>query len=216
MESEGTLISEARLPGKQGLVAATYLILTRTQPTTRDELAEVIWGNVLAESWETSLNAIVSKVRTLLRPAGVSITSPLGRYQLVLPASAWVDVEAARNSLDEAEGALRSGSYAGAWGPANIAACIAKRGFLSGIESPWATRERTKLQEYLVRALDCLSDVSMRNREPSLAVQHAEESVRAAPFREVGYPTPDASTSDPRQSWGGAPGVRHLPQASSR
>ena len=61
MESEGTLISEARLSGKQGLVAATYLILTRTQPTTRDELAEVIWGNVLAESWETSLNAIVTR-----------------------------------------------------------------------------------------------------------------------------------------------------------
>jgi DNA-binding SARP family transcriptional activator len=39
----------------------------------------------------------------------------------------------------------------------------------------------------LVRGLDCLADVSVRNREASLAIQHAGELVRLEPLRETGY-----------------------------
>ena len=50
-----------------------------------------------------------------------------------------------------------------------------------------ASSRRGKLRELLVRGLDCFADVSMRNHEATLAIQHASEAVRLEPFRESGY-----------------------------
>ena len=118
---------------------------------------------------------------------GAGLDTHLGRYHLRLPGGTWVDVEAARHSLDEAEGALRSHSMKHAWGTANVVVTIARRPFLPGVESPWAGLQRVRLQQCLVRGLVCLSQVSLLNGEHGLAVQHATEVILAEPFREVGY-----------------------------
>ncbi len=64
---------------------------------------------------------------------------------------------------------------------------IAQRGFLAGEELAWAVNERDSLRLDLLRALDCLTDISLELDQPSLALQYASESVRMEPYRESSY-----------------------------
>jgi basic membrane protein A and related proteins len=47
--------------------------------------------------------------------------------------------------------------------------------------------QRAELREILVRALECLAEVSLRSAEPAAAVRAAEQLVTLEPFRERGY-----------------------------
>jgi len=58
---------------------------------------------------------------------------------------------------------------------ANVAIAIARRPFLSGEEAPWIEGWRAKLTATVVRALRELITISAANREPAVAIQHAEE-----------------------------------------
>jgi DNA-binding SARP family transcriptional activator len=107
-----------------------------------------------------------------------------------LPSDTWVDIEAATQALDEAEGNLCAGAIGRAWGAANVAVTIARRPFLSGEEGLWVEFQCGKLRELLVRCLDCLADISIRHNEIPLAIQRASEAVRLEPFRETGYQRP--------------------------
>ncbi len=192
MEAGGRSVGESQFGGRQGRLVFAHLVCERMRPVTRDELAEVVWLDTLPPAWEVALSALVSKLRNLLRSTGLppqaaSISGYFRRYQMHLPADTWVDVEAAAQAIDEAEGALRAGALQRAWGPANVAVTIARRPFLSGGEGVWVEFQRTKLEQLLVRGLDCLSEISLRNHEGSLAVQYASEVVGLEPFRETGY-----------------------------
>jgi SARP family transcriptional regulator, regulator of embCAB operon len=98
-----------------------------------------------------------------------------------------VDLEAAVNAIDEAEGALRSGRRSDAWSSTNIAVSVARRPFLGDEEAPWIEAQRRKLRALLARGLHCLSTVSAANSEPALAVQYANELIALEPFRETAY-----------------------------
>ena len=181
---------ERRLPGRQGRRALAYLALERTRPVPIDELADAVWGTATpAGAWETALSAIVSKLRASLRDvdARCAVTTAAGCYQLVLPTGAWVDVEAARDALEEAESEARAGRFRDVWGPANVAGSIAARPFLAGLDADWITRVRQRLHDARVRALECLAAVARANREHPLAVQLAREVVELEPFRETGW-----------------------------
>ena len=181
---------ERRLPGRQGRRAFAYLALERARPVPIDELAEAVWGTASPSgAWETALSAIVSKLRSSLRAVDPSctVTTAAGCYQLSLPDDAWVDVEAARHALDQAEGHVRAGRTKAAWGPANVAASIAARPFLAGVDGEWIARERSALRDARVRALECLAAVALANGEHPLAAQLAREVVELEPFRETGW-----------------------------
>jgi len=104
-----------------------------------------------------------------------------------LPSDAWVDVEAARAALDEAEGALRRGRPREAWGSANVAVTVARRGFLPGESGTWVEERRRSLERLLVRALDAYAAVSLATDQPALAVDAAEQAVRLDPMREPSW-----------------------------
>jgi DNA-binding SARP family transcriptional activator len=181
---------ERGLPGRQGRRALVYLALERGRPVPIDELADAVWGTATpAGAWETALSAVVSKLRAALRglDAQCTVTTVAGCYQLALPPDAWVDVEAARRALDEAEGHVRAGRLGAAWGPGNVAASIAARPLLGGIDGEWITRARTALRDTRVRALECLAAVATANAEHPLAAQLAREVVDLEPFRETGW-----------------------------
>jgi DNA-binding SARP family transcriptional activator len=105
---------------------------------------------------------------------------------LELPPETWLDIQAASNALDEAEGALRRNDGS-AWSLANVAAVISRRPFLADIEAPWIEAQRQALRAVQLRALQCLASVSVRNQEPLLAIQHALEMVQIDPFKETAY-----------------------------
>ena len=117
-------------------------------------------------------------------PVPANITS--GSVGLALPANAWVDIEAAVNALDEAEGAIRRGDTL-AWSLANVAVVIANRPLLADAEAPWIEAQRRSLKDIHLRALQCLVTLSARNDEPLLAIQHANEMLELDPYREITY-----------------------------
>jgi DNA-binding SARP family transcriptional activator len=191
VEESGTLLlDERRLMGRQGRLAFAYLVGEHLRAVSRDELAEELWLGKVPPSWERSLSALISKLRALLASVGipdVALTGSFGHYQLLLPADAWIDVEAASEAIDRAESALRGDKPREAWGWAQVAYQISRRPFLTDEEGPWVTLKRSELREVLVRAHECLSEPSIWHTEPEYAVKHAKEAVALEPYRETSY-----------------------------
>jgi len=189
---EQLVVEERQFRGRQARLAFSYLVLERSRPVPRWELAALIWPEETPPAWEGALSALVSRIRSLLasiplpdRPASVS--GGFGQYQLELPAASWVDLSAADSAIDEAEGALRAGDFKRAFGPATVAATIARRPFLSGEQGEWVELQRRKLQRQLQRGLECLAQVWLHSGEPELAVNAASEAVQLDTCRESGY-----------------------------
>lgn len=177
---------ERDFPGRQGRIAFAFLALHRHRTIHRDEMLTAIWPG---DQGDGGLDPILSKLRGVLRSAGLAagIETGGGTIALQLPDTTWVDVEAAANALDEAEGALRRSDIPAAWGLANTAVVITRRPFLPNAEAPWIESQRSVLRTMQLRALQCLVNVSAANHEPLLAIQHASEMVQLEPFRETAY-----------------------------
>lgn len=109
-----------------------------------------------------------------------------------------MDHEVAFESVHEAEAALKQGDFRSAYGPSAIARLISQRPFLPRSDADWIEGRRAKLGSTLVRALECRSDIYLRNGEPSLAVEQAGEAISLEPFRGVGVSMPDARPRDCR------------------
>ena len=183
------LVRERDFPGRQGRIAFVYLALHRHQTVHRDELLTAIWPD---DTGDAGLDPIMSKLRGSFKAAGfgandAGITVNSGTIALQLPSATWIDVEAAANALDEAEGALRRNDVKAAWGLANTAVVITRRPLLANVEAPWIESQRAALRAMHLRALQCLVTVSAHNHEPLLAIQHASEMVQLEPFRETAY-----------------------------
>ena len=191
IERGGSLIEEPQFPGRQGRLLFAYLVCHRHRPMTRAELADALWPDTLPPAWETALNALLSKLRKLLKQTGrespLVLTGTFGGYLLRVGNDTWIDREVAAEAIDQAEAMLRADNWKGAWAPSNIAAITARQPFLGGEEGAWIDRERARLHSILVRSLDCLSEIWMSNGEPSLALGAARECVALEPYREIGY-----------------------------
>jgi SARP family transcriptional regulator, regulator of embCAB operon len=183
-----TLVDQAELPGRQGRLALVRLVAERHHPMHLDELATALWGERLPNSWETSLRAIVSKLRTVLATTApdATIVSDTRCYQVKL-GGAWVDLEAAANAIDRAEGALRSGQLDQAWSHATVAAGIARRSILPGEDLTWVAELRGRIRAVRVRAVDVLAQVYLARADQPLAISMARELVDLEPYREAGY-----------------------------
>jgi DNA-binding winged helix-turn-helix (wHTH) protein len=101
VECRQRAISEASLGGGQGRLLLAFLGTRRTRPVSRPEVIEALWGSRRPPSVETTLNAVVSKLRSALRRVGVApphgVATDLGSYQFVMP-DAWIDLEAAKTA----------------------------------------------------------------------------------------------------------------------
>jgi len=189
VEHDGYLLDGGQLGGRQGRLLFACLAWHRDRPLTRDELAELLWGEEPPPSWDTALSAVVSNLRRVLERLDLgrrAVEGAFGCYQLALP-DAWVDVEAARLAADEAQGYLRAGRPAAAYGCAGVATAVARRPFLAGEEGPWVEARRAELRAVLLGGLDCFAEIFVWNGEVRLAVEAAAEAVRLEPFRETGY-----------------------------
>lgn len=193
LEVDGTVaLHERQFRGKQGRLAFVYLVCERARTVSREELAAVLWPQESPPAWDSALSALMSRIRGLLssemtRCRGVSLSRGFGQYQVLLPADTWIDLEAGASAIDEAEGRLRAGDPGGILGPATVAAAIAERPFLSGVEGEWVDSKRRKLDRQLLRALECLSHMWLANREPAHAVELATRAVALDPFRESSH-----------------------------
>ncbi len=191
IEADHVVLGPADFPGPQGQTAFAYVVSERSRPVARAELAEVLWPRELPASWESALNAIMSRLRRVLARAGLdgaaTLSSAGGCYECRLPHGAWIDLEAAVDSIHEAESALRAGEPGRAYGPSAVAHHIARRPLLPAGEGRWVEERREKHRGILVRALECRAEVYLWNGEYPLAVEAARDVVALSPFREAGY-----------------------------
>lgn len=191
IEQGEELVEERGLAGRQGRLAFAFLVSERHRPVTKEELISVVWPDSAPREVETALSAILSKLRASLKKTGVTRAEVVevrsGTIQMRLPADAWIDLEHAANSIDEAEGALRSGDARRAWSHAVALVVIARRPFLPGEEASWIEARRARLRFLLVRGLHILSQITAANGEGALAVQYASEIIELEPFQETGY-----------------------------
>ena len=191
LEASEQLIGPDKFPGQQGRVAFAYLTVERGRPVTRAELAEVLWPETMPAAWESALSAIVSKLRSLMAKPELGcmfeLTSARGCYELRLPPSAWVDVEAAADAIHDAEAALRKGDPRLAYGPSAVAHHIARRPFLPGEQGAWIESHRDRLRDILLRALEARTEVYLWNGEHSLALRTAKDLIALEPLREAGH-----------------------------
>jgi DNA-binding SARP family transcriptional activator len=177
---------EAALPGRQGRLLFAYLAVNRQRSTSRDELADALWGELVPSGADAALTVLLSKTRAALRPGDVQ---GRGELRLALPQDAWIDVEAALEAVHRAESAVAQGRWREAWGAALVARFVAARRFLAGHDAAWVEVWRRRLADVLVRALEAYTAASLGvgGTELAAAERSALELIERAPFRESGY-----------------------------
>lgn len=189
VETESGLLDEEDLPARQGRIAFAYLVLNRRRPIPRLELGAALWGDSPPEAWEASLSALLSRLRRLFRKLAIDadISALSGSVHVRLPGEVWIDLDAARNALDEAEGLMRAGHAREAWAQAVVALSILERGFLQGEEQLWIMRERERIHGEHLRALELLADITLALGESASSVRFARLCSDLEPFRESAY-----------------------------
>jgi predicted ATPase/DNA-binding SARP family transcriptional activator len=186
----GDEIVDGAALGPLGGLALAFLVTERSRPVTRDELAEILWGEALPPSWEASLRAVVSRVRRRLEAAGMVgdvIAGGGGCYQLHLPEGAVVDIEQAAADLEAAKEALAQGDWRSAQERAAAAAGAAGHRFLPGLGALWVERRQTALDELRVSALEILADGASAGGDHAAGLAAAEAAVAAQPLRESAH-----------------------------
>jgi len=187
VETDGAVIDEAQLGGRQGRLLFAYLVAERSRPVPRDELAEAIWGESPPATWEKALTVIASKLRGLVAEDGITLTSAFGCYRVDLPEGTWVDLFAAASGAQDAEEALAAGELDQARAAAESAESLARRPFLPGENGTWVEQKRRDLGDIRERALSVLADACLRSGAAREAAAWAEELIALSPFREAGY-----------------------------
>jgi DNA-binding SARP family transcriptional activator len=119
---------DALLPGRQGRLLFTYLVVNRHRLIPRDEMAEALWREPDPDAVDARLNPLLSKLRKVFGHGTVEGRSAL---RLCLP-DAWVDFEAASDAVHRAESAVAQQDWARGWGPSLTALFVAERGILPG------------------------------------------------------------------------------------
>jgi DNA-binding SARP family transcriptional activator/tetratricopeptide (TPR) repeat protein len=177
---------EAVMPGRQGRLAFAYLVVNRRRAVGRDELIDLLWPERLPADPGEALSALLSRVR---RAVGADVLTGRRELELVLPAEAWVDLEAALSAAERADSALAAADLEGAWSAAGTCVEIARGGFLAGDEAPWAHDRRRDVHELRLRALEAraAAGIGLGGNRLADAERAAREAIEAAPFRETGH-----------------------------
>ena len=181
IEHDGQRV-EARLPGRQGRLLFTYLVVNRHRQVSRDELAEALWREPDPAAVDTRLNPLLSKLR---RVFGAGAVDGRVTIQLHLP-DAWVDLEAAVEAIHRAESAAAQHDWVRAWGPVLVALFVAERDFLPGEDAPWIDEIRHQLTVLRLRALECYAatELSLGGAELAGAVRAGRQLIPLPPARE--------------------------------
>jgi DNA-binding SARP family transcriptional activator len=177
---------EDSLPGALGLVLFAYLVLNRLRRIDRDELLIAFYGEEATPGHSPRLSVLLSKVRRVLGP---ELLVGRAQVELLLPADAFVDVEAALEALHRAESHVANGEWAAAWGPSGVAYHVATRPLLRSHDRPWLDDWRRRLDDVRVRGLECFAAARLGLGGPTLpqAADCARQLIELAPFRETGH-----------------------------
>jgi DNA-binding SARP family transcriptional activator len=184
VERDGDRIDPG-LPGRQGRVLFTYLVVNRHRLVPREELADALWREAEPAAVDARLNPLLSKLR---RVFGGDAIEGRAAVRLLLP-DASIDLEVALDAIHRAESSVAQHDWKRAWAPSLAALFVSERGFLPGEDAPWIDETRNQLMMVRLRALECYAATELALGGPELAgaVRAGRQLVRLAPLRESGY-----------------------------
>ena len=147
---------------------------------------EGLWGDEPPTNPAATLNALISKIRSVVGP---SVLRGRTQLSLALPEPAQVDVEVAIAMLHGAESAVAVRAWQRAWTHALSALFVARRTFLPEADAQWADAWRRRLAEVRIRALDSYAKACLELGGAELpgAERAARELLEVAPFRESAH-----------------------------
>src|SRR3954452_15114742 len=183
VEQDGERIDE-RLPSRQARMLFALLALHHGEEMSRDGLADALWPEEAPNSRDSSLRALLSGARRVFGPGSIDGRE---RVRLVLPSDAWIDLEEAREQLEQAEEALERGDHETAARAAARAAELTSDDLLAGLHAPWIDEARAEVGELPLRALEIEARGSLGAGRPSDAERSARRLVDRAPYRESAY-----------------------------
>ncbi len=187
VERDGVATDLEAALGRQAALVLTALAWHPGATVARERLVELLWEDATPPaSWETAVATVVSGLRQALGESGLAITSTWRAYRLG-PQDGddlWVDVDAARRALHQAEGAVRSGRMREVYAWTGVVTSIAGRTLLAGIEGSWLEERRDELTELRIRGLDSAVRFCGWNGEHSAAVAYARTMLELDPLRE--------------------------------
>jgi len=183
--AQGDVRLESALPGRQGRLLFTYLVVNRHRGVARDEVAEALWLEPDPGAVDARLNPLLSKLRKAFGPDSVEARSTI-RLRL---GEAWVDLEAAVEAVHRAESAIAQREWTRAWGPALTALFVSERDFLAGEDAPWIDQVRNELTALRLRALEAYAaaGLGIGGTELAASVRAGRQLIALAPLRESGY-----------------------------
>ena len=187
VERDGVLADHDALTGRQPALVLTALAWHAGTAVERDTLVEVLWEErSRPASWETAVATIVSGLRHALEPCGLVIDSARRAYRLATQDGddLWIDVDAARRALHQAEGAIHGDRMQEVYAWTGVVTSITRRTLLAGIEGTWPDARRQELLELRLRGLDCAIRFCRWNGEHSAAVAYARTMLELDPLRE--------------------------------
>ena len=189
LEGNGGLVAQRGLPGRLARRLWVYLVLNRRRPIGMDEIATALWGDEVPDAWESSVHALVSRLRKAVDQVDPSVTiRPTGvGYSLALPQGTFIDRERAWDAIHHVRAVQRSGDTAGAWAEAVIAHEIAARGCLAGESGEWIEAERRLLRGIELQALEAIAEAELTRSRPDEAERVARSLIGVDPLRESGY-----------------------------
>jgi len=169
-----------------GRLLFAYLVVNRLRRIDRDELLIAVYGEDAAPDYQARLSVLLSKLR---RVVGSELLPGRANVELVLPADAFVDLEAALDALHRAESHIAKREWAAAWGPSSLAYDVASRSLLAGHDRPWLDDWRRRLGDARLSGLECVATacLGLGGAELAQATSCARRLVELAPFRESGY-----------------------------
>lgn len=146
-------------PGRQRAVFVTLVARAVTQPVTRPELIQAVWGDAAPASADGSVHTYISGLRRALEPNrarwstdGVLVSSPAG-YRLRLAQGA-LDVHVFDKLREKARALRQAGDAAGAVETLDAALALWRGEALSGVPGPFAEAQRARLAEHRLLALE--------------------------------------------------------------
>ncbi len=119
---------------------------------TRDELIDALWQDDLPSAPNMALSALISKLRRLLGRGALEGRSEI---RLDLSREAFVDVQAARHAVHEAESLTTACRWWDAYPGAATASAIARREFMRGEHASWISELRQEMEDVCVREIEC-------------------------------------------------------------
>lgn len=188
VEHDGHVADLEPVLGRQAALVLTALAWHPGTALSRDRLVALLWEDgAPPASWETAVATIVSGLRQALGASSLEITSTWRAYRLAPADGAefWVDVDAARRAVHQAEGAVRSGRMREVYAWTGVVTSITSRTLLAGIDGDWPDERRQELTELRIRGLDGAVRFCAWNGEHSAAVAHARTMLDLDPLRET-------------------------------